>query len=790
MRDFALESVASAFLRWPQRRELSVLDFDRNKPEEMRGLKPDFVEHLARQFPRLHDDDIMVTVERFATSYHRFYDWYGCLVRGGQVSLTVFDGTPRVVMESLSAWRAITAKIDPDSLVARHLAEREVTQIDRHVLSGTSPAEQVVAGLEGWRFFIPPRDRIFQQVVAKGLADLHLHLEASDPFPLLWLRIMGGFARVSEVRRFASSTLALLRDTGERQDRRHEAERIRDARRLRPSLFHRLGLGHLLWSAYDGEFKGLSALKAERTMLLAAWYAIKQHGNRTGRLEQDFDRYLFAKNLFIENLQQSPGSNPGLTRFRAFLDQSDSLAESRKKHSKPRVHCNRLRRQLHLTCEVPELRKIEIRIAPMKTVAAYARFFRKWEAVGREVLAGRDLQIGFIVHFIRDAEQADNPDFDAYFGKLRSTLDRQTSALHLFRRSCPELAKWIVGIDVANKERGCPPEIFAPYLKLLRGVDFPEQPQSCAMLDNWRGLFERGLHEHPIELGQLGLTYHAGEDFYHPLDGIRHMDALRHNLLRAGDRIGHGLAVGVNIKQFYRRRGDEPPPIPQGVLLDNLAWLSAIASRRGLAKPEEISLLEDGINELSREIYGEPLSASEVLRLMRRRYHFPIDPRSTAARGCCFQHRAEKRFFSETWEREIWAKRSRYASQKWARAGAKLRRLTKKLQIEAIKALHADRIFVEINPTSNLVTGAVSRLTDHPFFTYLKALDGENNIVVGSDDPGLFGTQIDIEYGLLLDAMNRRRTGDASPLQFGTLRKNGLELSFIDSAKSELSFLA
>ena len=39
-----------------------------------------------------------------------------------------------------------------------------------------------------WGFYLPMRDPAFERTMAEGLADIHVHLEACDPIPLLWLR--------------------------------------------------------------------------------------------------------------------------------------------------------------------------------------------------------------------------------------------------------------------------------------------------------------------------------------------------------------------------------------------------------------------------------------------------------------------------------------------------------------------------------------------------------------------------------------------------------------------------
>ena len=52
----------------------------------------------------------------------------------------------------------------------------------------------------------------------------------------------------------------------------------------------------------------------------------------------------------------------------------------------------------------------------------------------------------------------------------------------------------------------------------------------------------------------LRITVHAGEDFVHLLTGLRRLDdAIQHLGLEEGDRIGHGIALGLNPVTWFER---------------------------------------------------------------------------------------------------------------------------------------------------------------------------------------------------------------------------------------------
>lgn len=112
--------------------------------------------------------------------------------------------------------------------------------------------------------------------------------------------------------------------------------------------------------------------------------------------------------------------------------------------------------------------------------------------------------------------------------------------------------RWLRGLDVAGDENLVRSEVFAPVLRWLR-----------------RGLLPRP----PGEQGSVGfhLSVHAGEDYSHPLSGLRHVDeTVRFCEMRGGDRIGHGLALGIEPAAWVERHGDMILPVDEH--LDNLVW--------------------------------------------------------------------------------------------------------------------------------------------------------------------------------------------------------------------------
>lgn len=183
--------------------------------------------------------------------------------------------------------------------------------------------------------------------------------------------------------------------------------------------------------------------------------------------------------------------------------------------------------------------------------------------------------------------------------------EEQVTALTEILEDEPILRWFVVGLDGAGAERGCPVRAFAPaYAALDRyhrrhgvsgrrpGVQIPlvqikerarrfDTDGIDVLRDLWPGW------------PRLGKTMHAGEDFVDPLTGLRHIDeALEHLALGPGDRIGHAIAASLDptsLCELLRWRARHPEQtgvralgedrwlvrVPRGERLLDLAWAAA-----------------------------------------------------------------------------------------------------------------------------------------------------------------------------------------------------------------------
>ncbi|MFI9117859.1 adenosine deaminase [Streptomyces bikiniensis] len=92
---------------------------------------------------------------------------------------------------------------------------------------------------------------------------------------------------------------------------------------------------------------------------------------------------------------------------------------------------------------------------------------------------------------------------------------------------------------------------------------------------------------------------------------------------------------------------------------------------------------------------------------------------------------------------------------------------------ELLAYLAEHRIALEVCPTSNIATRAVATLDEHPI---RKMVDAGVPVTVNSDDPPMFGTDLNNEYAVAARLLDLDERGLAA------LAKNAVEASFLDGA--------
>lgn len=372
---------------------------------------------------------------------------------------------------------------------------------------------------------------------------------------------------------------------------------------------------------------------------------------------------------------------------------------------------------------------------------------------------------------------------------------RRREVLHGLRFNIPQL---VAGFDVAGIEPDLPPEVFAPALIHLRRDDIRRRPRLRQIAAS---VFEGSLRRPAIHI-------HVGEDFSCLLTGMRQVDeAITYCDLGQGDRIGHGLAIGLPPLQWLERN-----PIlvlTQGEYFDNMVWAHAMLVRLLPLWPAAGTLLpvyEARIRRLAARLHGDDCaewSPDLWHRLWRYRGLSPEAVRlglsATPARGGDPVIRTSLRHARQLMESEQWGL-SPLERQRLARLSAgsarrqshdlfhrRSRLMTvyyrpnhpfNEVDLTGISPLEAEAwraiqdfqiercahlgIIIEACPSSNLAIAPIESYAEHPLFrwcppdeatlspgalhNHFGIRSGPMDVCINTDDPGIFNTTLAGEF--------------------------------------------
>lgn len=367
----------------------------------------------------------------------------------------------------------------------------------------------------------------------------------------------------------------------------------------------------------------------------------------------------------------------------------------------------------------------------------------------RRVVRSSGYSLGLVAHFIK---KADTGGGACRHGAFRDEIFRRAQVLVAVRQSLrysnPELYAALVGKDAAANELDAPPEVFAPVFRYL------------------------------TREGISHTTYHAGEDFVHLLCGIRAVhEAITFLGLCSGDRIGHATALGLDPKFTT----GEAIHCAGGQWLDNLIWLSRLLYQhpRLAAYKGELSQLEIRIAQLYTTVYE--VTACPQLPILWKAWELrAYDPRDIQG-----DHEPVHPFSQQECRAALRGKSSG-DDVIFARACEELQRyhhphcqwnavitirpedqpgsdLLRAVQDEVIREMRTKNILVEVLPTSNVRISRYEVTQEHHLMRWLDPDDPRPapQVVLGTDDPGIFSTTLRNEYSFILNKFQEQYPGSS-----------------------------
>ncbi|MCK2055295.1 hypothetical protein [Methylobacterium sp. 37f] len=213
-------------------------------------------------------------------------------------------------------------------------------------------------------------------------------------------------------------------------------------------------------------------------------------------------------------------------------------------------------------------------------------------------------------------------------------------------------------------------------------------------------------------------------------------------------------------------------PVPQGVLLDNLTWLRRKGQLEGFWSGRASFEADRAIADLSNRIYGSHPPPHELDRAIDLRFAMP----ERAWRNGTIAHEL---VYQDTFEERAIKARLGIAGVEEVGCMSRLAEEIGRAQVSVIESIRSSGVSVEANPSSNLATGTIDRLQDHPYFRFEDALDGNALVSFNTDDPGLFGTRTEIEYASMFEAMLDRDIDRSRALEMvDCARQRGIDQSF------------
>ncbi|MEZ8184328.1 hypothetical protein ACED29_00730 [Shewanella sp. 5S214] len=409
------------------------------------------------------------------------------------------------------------------------------------------------------------------------------------------------------------------------------------------------------------------------------------------------------------------------------------------------------------------------------------------------------LKLSLVAHFIKQPDKRANKIATMGEGEakkhnlgwccrhyqLRNEVEKTRRVLKTMQSRYSELGNYLKGFDAAANELDAGPEVFAPVFRRLR---------------------KEGHHN---------FTYHAGEDYVHLLSGIRTVDeAVRFLDLNHGNRIGHGTAVGID-PELWRNRIGKRVVMKQGERLDDLVFAYHILKEADCTG-KVLNLLQSGIRQLTNKIYfveplfdeadtPKPLFSFEYItpedlhEAWKLRYLDPIlvfDLKSKCQHTIRDEIIAEIKHITELKHKKPRAFNllERYHGihdVNFIRKYNELveidsdtcpieqlfdKNILRILQKSVLRKIAKNQMAIESLPTSNLRISFYETYSEHHIFNWLGVGDEDGMevpVVLGSDDPGIFSTNLRNEYAHVLIELDKRLAPMEAIAKLEQIVKNG-----------------
>lgn len=560
------------------------------------------------------------------------------------------------------------------------------------------------------------------------------------------------------------------------------------------------------------------ALSGERRLIYEMFRRVLRRDRRLPvHIYNLFYAYLIIKEKLRGELIQS-NEWTGFENFQIYQDRKDLFAGGKK-------YDELLARMAVMSCVEQNVKLLELRITPGGLCQKdYEKIRFLDHAIDPEQKI-RDKYF-YVFHFIKQPDHHfSGEEFcDCRHAALRQKIQKEARALLEFRRQYPVEASRVLGIDAASQEIGCRPEVFAQIFRTLKN-----DTVTVYTVDGKR------------KMPQLCATYHAGEDFLDVVDGLRAIDeAILFLNLGCGDRLGHALALGISVKDWYSSKQGHISLTKQDYL-DNLVWLYFAITRYHIYCMDNLkNSIEFAFRKYFSEIYEKYMDRNYVEAILKKRSRAQLSCERDLVFDIHAYYNAWKLrgddpklyvggYFKKIHDRftpfETNAVNPDFPTDFAVREAPEAamiyhfyhydinvrregnKEIDVKITKEYIKGVELVQkamqkeiamrgIAIETNPSSNYLIGTFKRYDEHPIIKfYNNGLTFDTDslkessqiwVSINTDDQGVFGIRLENEYALLARALEKKKNEEDENLYQKTkiyewldkIREMGLSQSF------------
>jgi hypothetical protein len=503
---------------------------------------------------------------------------------------------------------------------------------------------------------------------------------------------------------------------------------------------------------YQGEFV-LEQSAEERNVLVRAFAHLCPDGAESpdSEYERLFVQYLRVKTAIFGLLVHPPGEH-GLAKFLEHFSQIKVYA--------PESDLVRPRRPNEPGLNV---RATEYRVAP----DAWFKILSRPDAEIEESLSreSNPPETAWLIHFKRQSH--DKGRLPLYGSAIR-TLESEAGQIIHSLTAKPTRLRTLRGIDICGVEEAQPLWVSAETLRHLR-----------------RRSHDIAGSRPELGLSPLGLTLHSGEDFRWLTSGLRAIAEPFHwKLIERGDRIGHGIAITLEPKKWWRRKEGQVFKIKKFDRLLDLAFLAEYVKNPG--EEQELWLRE----EIRKAVLDLKLESEYRLKInpaldlvgIAKNTWLSLGGRLTRRLMETPRWNRDEDRTHEKWIHDLLWNRS---TQELATENISIRvdddsnsartksvRNERDLLVEARKSLIHEvarwQVCIESNPSSNLVVGSLGAMAAQDFLQRRPtraAGFGDETLTwtISTDDPITFSTTLADEYAYAWAGMVLRKEKPYDP---------------------------